>query len=541
MAALKSESGFIVEENVRLSKSCIWNLLRGFYEKEGVSAWSEGTIPWRITNNAFIATAYARVVHAYLGDLFDQGSAAGYDPAHPVHILELGAGTGRFGFLFLRTLLSLLGPLRKGAPKVRYVLTDVAGKNMEFWSQHPKLAPLVAAGVLDFAIFDAGADGSVTLRLSGETLSAGTAGNPLVAIANYVFDTLPQDAFRTLGGALLENRVTLVSPREEKDPGDVSILERVDFRYLTVPADDAPYGEASWNEVLGSSAGRNADAPLLFPVGTLACLRTLSRIGGGGCFCSRRTSNPDSRRNHQSLRVPSPEDTARSFFLPVHFHGLGHYAAKNGGFALHAPARHVNMQTAAFVYGGSKEAFRGTRGSFAREIAGFGPAEYHVIDESLRKSGEQPDLPAALAFLHLSRFEPWTFFRLSGSFLAGCGKAHPTLRIALADALERTAGNDYPVGDGMDIPFEIGRIFWRMGMPEEALHFYNVSLEVHGEHPVTHYNMGLCHHGRGSLEDADASFVRCLSMDPGYAPAREWKERVESDLKKEVAPPGGAW
>jgi len=266
MAALKSESGFIVEENVRLSRSCLWNLLRGFYEKEGVAAWSEGTIPWRITNNAFIAAAYARVVHAYLGDLADRGPAAGYDPARPVHVLELGAGTGRFGFLFIRTLLSLLGPLRKGAPKVRYVLTDIAEKNMKFWSHHPKLAPLVAAGVLDFAIFDAGVDGSITLRLSGETLSAGTAGNPLVAIANYVFDSLPQDVFRTVGGALLEDRVTLISPREENDPGDVSIIERVDLRYLTVPADDVTTAGERLGETLQTLLERFGVTGRIVPV-----------------------------------------------------------------------------------------------------------------------------------------------------------------------------------------------------------------------------------------------------------------------------------
>jgi hypothetical protein len=229
-----------------------------------------------------------------------------------------------------------------------------------------------------------------------------------------------------------------------------------------------------------------------------------------------------------------------SFFLPVDFHGLGIYAASSGGFTLQVPARHVNMQTAAFVYGGSKDTFRGTCGSFAREFAEFGPADYHVADEALRKSGDPPELPTALAFLQLSRFEPWTFFRLSGSFRDGCREAPPALRRALAEALERTAGNDYPVGDGMDVPFEIGRVFWRMGMAEEALRFYNVSLKIHGEHPVTHYNIGLCHHSRGCLDEADASFARSLSMDPEYPPAREWKERVVSELKKEVAPPRGA-
>ena len=537
---MKNESKFLFEENVRLSRSRLWGLLRGYYEKEGVAAWSEGTIPWRITNNAFIAASYARVVHAYLGDLAGEGPAGGYDPTRPVHILELGAGTGRFGYLFLRTLHSLAGPSRAAGPKVRYVLTDVAGKNMEFWAQHPKLAPFVAEGVLDFAIFDAAVDNRVTLRLSGETLSAGAAGNPIVAIANYVFDSLPQDVYRARGGELLECLVTLTSSREEDDPGDVSILERVDFRYLDAPMADAPYEESVWNEILRKSAGRKGDGPVLFPVGALACLRTLSRIGGERMLllASDVESGFDGEPPERS--GPVPRRYGGSLFLPVDFHALALYAESSDGFALHAPARHVNMQTAVFVCGGSKETFRGTCGAFAGEIAGFGPADYHVLDEASRKTGDQPELPAALAFLQLSGFEPWTFFRLSGSFRAGCRDAPPPLRRALAEALERTAENDYPVGDGMDVPFEVGRIFWRMGMAEDALRFYNVSLSVHGEHPVTHYNIGLCHHKMGNLDDADASFARSLSMDPEYAPAIDWKERVESDLKKEVAPPRGA-
>jgi hypothetical protein len=529
VTASECETVSVFEEDVRLSQSRLWDLLRRFYKKAGVTAWSEGTIPWRITNNAFIAAAYARVVRAYLEDLADQGPAAGYDPARPVTILELGAGTGRFGFLFLRTLLSLIDTAHADAPKIRYVLTDVAENNMDFWMQHPQLAPLVAAGVLDFAIFDAGADGSVTLRLSGETLSDGTAGNPLVAIANYVFDSLPQDVFRSLGGTLHESRVTIVSPREENDPGDVSIIEKVDFHYRTVPADDAPYEDATWNGILGSCAARNVEAPVLFPVGALACLRTLSRIGGGRMLLLASDVEAGFGDESPIQADPVPKRYGGSFFLPVDFHTLGLYAAGRGGFTLHAPARHANMQTAAFVFGGPSRAFRGTCAAFARVIAEFGPADYHVLDEALRKNGNRPALPEALAFLRLSGFEPWTFHLLSDGIIEGVEKAPLGLQRIALEAMARVAGNDFPVGDGCDVPFEIGRAFWRMGRYVEALAFYRKSLESFGENHVTHYNMGLCHYRMGQRPDAIRCFDRCLEMDGSYVPAKEWKDRAESE------------
>lgn len=100
---------------------------------------------------------------------------------------------------------------------------------------HPRLQELFSLGVIDFAVLDAEADkgaiggvqrqnqhqpqrgdddgtgaadgggglgvelwgsGCLRLELSGEEIRPGDLENPVIVVANYVFDSLKQDAFR---------------------------------------------------------------------------------------------------------------------------------------------------------------------------------------------------------------------------------------------------------------------------------------------------------------------------------------------------------
>lgn len=134
----------------------------------------------------------------------------------------------------------------------KYVITDFSHANFGFWMNHPRLQELFALGVVDFAVFDAEAgpggvggvdpstaaegdaggpaaengagastgsgsrgssssgeggrggepgvglwgSGCLRLELSGEELRPGDLDNPVIVVANYVFDSLKQDAFR---------------------------------------------------------------------------------------------------------------------------------------------------------------------------------------------------------------------------------------------------------------------------------------------------------------------------------------------------------
>ncbi|CAM9517448.1 unnamed protein product, partial [Ectocarpus sp. 12 AP-2014] len=151
----------------------------------------------------------------------------------------------------------------------KYVITDFSHANFGFWMNHPRLQELFTLGVVDFAVFDAearpgevgggkgttkecaesepppppeeGSDpaapgscgggggaglwgsGCLRLELCGEELRPGDLDNPVIVVANYVFDSLKQDAFRVHGGVLEELLCTTSIPSSgDVDPASLA-------------------------------------------------------------------------------------------------------------------------------------------------------------------------------------------------------------------------------------------------------------------------------------------------------------------------------
>src|ERR1700730_17397503 len=84
---------YVLEAAVPLAQSMVWRIQRTFYDDQGIAAWSR--VPQSITTSPIIARAYARVVLGFLRDL-----RSSLDPAQPVYVVELGAGSGRFADRF---------------------------------------------------------------------------------------------------------------------------------------------------------------------------------------------------------------------------------------------------------------------------------------------------------------------------------------------------------------------------------------------------------------------------------------------------------
>ena len=87
----------------RLSESPLWETQRSFYAREAAELWGTATVPHGITSNPRIANTYARLALSFLqAARATTGAPAG--AAQVPHIIELGGGTGRFAYLFVRSL-----------------------------------------------------------------------------------------------------------------------------------------------------------------------------------------------------------------------------------------------------------------------------------------------------------------------------------------------------------------------------------------------------------------------------------------------------
>ena len=241
-----------VQAPTPLHASYLWPLQQAWHASHAEQAsrvWTESATPIFATSNAYIASAYARVILGLLRDWFaappppppaagSSGSAAAPPRDEPVRILEAGAGHGRLAYLVLRELWSLEehwpavpsggkfgGVVGAGGRPVpfRVVITDVMGGCVDFWRAHESLQPFLAAGVLDLGVLDAtgegggsggsGGGGACVLQPSGLRLAPGALRAPLVVLANYLFSSLRQDLVALEGGVAQQARVAIFSPQ----------------------------------------------------------------------------------------------------------------------------------------------------------------------------------------------------------------------------------------------------------------------------------------------------------------------------------------
>src|SRR3954463_3769802 len=111
-----------IESRRPFASSLIWQLQHRYFAERGVEAWRQGEVPHYVTSNLTIANAYAEIVLALRRDR--ERLFPGEQGKEPLTIVELGAGSGRFAFHFLKRLAALCADAEVAPETFRYVLTD---------------------------------------------------------------------------------------------------------------------------------------------------------------------------------------------------------------------------------------------------------------------------------------------------------------------------------------------------------------------------------------------------------------------------------
>jgi tetratricopeptide (TPR) repeat protein len=498
---------------VRLSQSGLWERQRQYYHEKGVQAWNTGTVPHYITNNPVIANAYADLIAAHIDDLARHKAL---DLKKPVHVVEMGGGSGRLAFLIMRRLEALKDVL---PVKVRYVLTDFTTTNLGHWREHPSFAPYFAGGKLDLARFDVENDSVLELEMSGDKLD-GT-GNPVFFVANYLFDTLTQDCFRINDG-VLEEALPKITYAED--------TTTVDYTY--VAATEAPYGRSEYDEILRQYQQKLGDTSFLFPVGPLKCLEALMRIGGDRVCLITADKSWSRWEDLVGLGDPSLVAHGPSFSMTVNFHAMGMYWEGKGGHVLHTSPRDSMLQISCFCLGPPAKALARTRRAFEDRLDGFGPLDFFNLKSAISEVVESKSLRLGLELMRMSCWDPEILFELADGLATRLDDIPTLHKRELFLALTRSWQNYFPIGESKDVPFEIARILFRMEFFEQSLHFYEESLRLFGKHKMTFHNMGLCYYYMRRLSQAREAFESALELEPGYGVAREWLVRLAPEIEE---------
>lgn len=504
-----------LETDVPLSQSIIWRMQQEFYVQRGLKVWAEDRVPNFITNNPFFAETYARIVAGFLEDC---------ENGLPLRILELGAGTGKFCYLFLRQLAGILQAKALPLDSVRYCMTDCVPLSLEQWRANTYLAEFVAQGILEFELLDA--TGVIDPAFLHQTEPG-----PLVVIANYVFDSLPQDAFVIQGGCISEAVITTRSP--SLAAGEKLGLSQVQFSYKDIPLTAPRYPEQSWNDILNSYSKGLPDSTVLFPVQVLRSLQQLRRLTDGRMLVLAA----DKGHAHEDVLVLSQGPPALEFHafncfsMMVNFDAIAKYFQAVGGSALLPDKHFSSLNICGFLNLRSGDESPRTRAAYQEAQSALGADDLFTLFAWLNAHMEEMSVPQILAALRLTRWDPIAFMRLF-PVLARQLRTISAERNDLRSAVMRIWANHYPISSNEnEIAFQCGVVLLELRFFEDAVLMFRATQKIFAPSAATSYNLGLCYVGLGRPGEALDCMMEACNLDPNFEPARLARERLEREAK----------
>ncbi len=489
-------------------RSPIWTLQRSYYARAGVEAWRTGEVPHYVTSHPPFAHAYAQVALACLGDL--RGGAGLTWSGEPVTILELGAGHARFSFHFLTRFLELHQRSRLRRVPFRVVLADISEANVEAWQRHPRLVPLVEAGLLDFARFDAELDDELVLTCSRARIGPRSLATPLIVFANYFFDVLRQDVLRITPERTLERGVVRVAREDgtlldayDPDEGAVPL----DLSYAHAAIDGPPYGRRAWDALAAEYARTLEPRSVLMPVAGLDLLERLERLSRVGLVLLAADRGSD-RLEDLPRHAPGFGLHGGSFSLPVNFHALAHVRAQQGDTVLQH--RGPSLHYFCCVSPPLAREMDGIRHAFETFVERLDPNDFH-LQSTLLRTAERISPDVVLASLPLSQWDAEVFSAISAVLARHLPELPWRARAPWRHALQQVWRYYFPLGEDNDVAFQLGVVAASLGFFRDALGYYESSARHVGPDAATFHNAGLCHCRLGELDEAEVLLEQALA------------------------------
>ena len=473
---------WLLEAKQRFSRSLVWQLQRAYYQRRGVDAWRTGEIPHYVTSNPTVANAYAEIVFATARDCPSTDE--------PLHVCEIGGGSGRFAFHFLQRLASLCAETGVALESFRYLLTDCVDGNRAFWRAHPAFRPFFARGVLEVGAFDAVA--SREIALDGRVLRAGDLRRPLVAVANYVLDSLPTDLFYLEDGACSDCLVSLLTDEDPQSLDEADLLPHLRIRYHRVPLGTEPYDEPLLARILSGYRAALARTHLLFPAVALRCLDRLRALSERGLVLLAADKGDHRLAALDGKKPPRPVRHGGAFSLNANFHAVKAWTELAGGVALFPDARHHHIDVACCLATDGAGDLRETARAFRRHLGEFGPDDFYSVMVHGHRTADRMGLEELLAHLRLGRFDAFQLARL----LPRLHQLAPSLRTGererLRAAVDRVWEGYFPLGEQPDLAFAIAELLYALDDVAGARDYLARSIALYGPHEGSTQNLALC-------------------------------------------------
>lgn len=514
-----------------LSQCMLWQMQEDYYKNMGINAW-ESNVPCYITSSAAIAEAYAEMIVAFLLDCREQ-----LQTDEPVYVVEMATGTGRFSHLCLQELTRKLSRFsRLKDVQLRYVMTDFTDANPEFWAQHEKLQPFIQSGMLDFAVFNPLCEQHMTLRLSGQTLAPKTLTNPMIAIANYFFDSIRQDIFRVESKRLHEGLVTLERRIDaDIDPASAPHISQITphFRYREMRHDQY-YADPKLNAVLRHYKHQVRQGTFLFPIGAFEVVRNLQALSNHNLMLlsSDKAYTQAAPMMQFDEHHFAPHGGAFSYM--VNYDALGQYFRNEGGQYFHTTAGNLSLQTVCLVDMAASEnhlVLDQLNYVYQERIDRQHPITTTcslLPDE--RELNDMAQMDRFLSYIRLNLADPKIITVLAQRIIDVLPQASQPQKDDLMMLMDQAWANYYHFPGEANLPFWLSQLYFYLNRFEDSLRCLELTVQYFGLHEALLFLKGNAYEQLGQLAQAKAMYAEAVAMFPEFTEAQQALEAIEARM-----------
>lgn len=496
-----------IEEKTRLSQSKLWDLQRNYFQTMGIEAW-EHDVPFYITNNAFIGHQYAYMVTQMLRDL-----KSTLKPNTVVYIMELGCGTGKFGFYFLKSLLTLMQSLQLNTP-ICYIMSDVSEKNINFCRENSCLKPFVEQGVLDFAIFDAEKDTDFTLLNANRSFSA-LEEAPLIVIANYIFDCLKQDYLKLQENKYQGMSLALNSRYKSFDQESVRYMNEL---RLNISFDEIDLNDyfpdknlvTALNELKADLIDKTAWMPI--PLAALQFFHNMNRLCHGKVLFIMGDKGISDPNMYARLTDKYLSTFEGCYTFLVNFYLMAEYIKKHQGSALLSEKNNeflVNL----YSFGYDLESFANTKLAFNQQLEHLGPHEYASLYDQAIQNAYRFSPKAITAFLRLSHWDPDAYAVIHDRLMDIVSTLAPHEARNLEIDLQKIEQNVYALPIGNNVNNLLGLFYEKTNNRAKAMMFFERAMTVFEKSEEPYHNLAIMYEKEKEVEKAFNFYKKAYALN----------------------------
>ncbi len=479
---------YSIQKKTPFAESLVWQLNKDFYQQNGIAVWSNEMVPHQITNSALAATTYAELIYAFLKDLELKEKTESI-----VYILELGAGHGRLSFNILEHLEKLISDSHGCSTNYCYVLSDIVEENLSFYSNHPRLQKYFNQGVLDVAFFDATKSQELVLRNSKRTIGSGDLDQPILAIANYFFDSLPNELFYFEDREVFNCSVSIDSLTDPEGKNAQEVISELKFTYHKTLQTDLDFDNEIFNQILTQYNQRYSGTYILFPKVAMECLSTISALSESGLVLLTMDKG---YKESQELAAREQPDFVKhgSFSLWVNFHAISQFCTLSGGLSMFDINTNLSIDMGCLNFIQDSTRFLLFEEAYRKHSSQMNLDDVISLKRLVYKNLPSANLTELLGLLRLNAYDSSIFIKLLPSIKKLSKSISVKQRSRLKQTILQVWEKYYAIKEDYDLSYELGGLMYDLGYYTEALDYFEFSSDTFGYKVDVDYNRILCYY-----------------------------------------------